>query len=101
MEKPKIKELVLNKIKNKYFVATVLFLAWIFFFDEDSIVSHMQNKQKLRDLQEQKEFYKKQIISDKEKLEDLKSGVAELERFAREQYHMSLPDEDVYIVVED
>ena len=73
-----MKELVLKKVKNKYFVASVLFLAWILFFDEDSIVSHMQNKQKLRDLQEQKEFYKKQIISDKEKLEDLKSGVAEL-----------------------
>lgn len=101
MEKKKIKELNLKKIKNKYFVASVLFLAWILFFDEDSIVSHMQNKRKLRELQEQKEFYKEQIISDKEKLDDLNSGVHDLERFAREQYHMSMPDEDVYIVVED
>jgi cell division protein FtsB len=101
MEKKEIKNIILKKIKNKYFVASVLFLAWILFFDDDSIVSHIQNKRKLRELNEQKEYYKEQIVADKQKLEDLNSGIKELEKFAREQYHMSMPDEDVYIVVED
>jgi len=101
MKKKEIKDIILKKIKNKYFVATVLFLAWILFFDDDSIVSHIQNKRKLRELNEQKEYYKEQIVADKQKLEDLNSGIDELEKFAREQYHMSMPDEDVYIVVED
>ena len=101
MEKKEIKDIILKKLKNKYFVASVLFLAWILFFDDDSIVSHIQNKRKLRELNEQKEYYKEQIVADKQKLEDLNSGIDELEKFAREQYHMSMPDEDVYIVVED
>jgi cell division protein FtsB len=54
----------------------------------------------LHELIEQKEYYKERIASDKQKLEDLKSGVADLERFAREQYFMSKPDEDIFIVVE-
>lgn len=101
MEKKEIKDIILKKLKNKYFVASVLFLAWILFFDDDNIVSHIQNKRKLRELNEQKEYYKEQIVADKQKLEDLNSGIKELEKFAREQYHMSMPDEDVYIVVED
>jgi cell division protein FtsB len=38
---------------------------------------------------------------DKQKLEDLKAGEEKLEKFAREQYFMSKPDEDVFVVVEN
>lgn len=86
---------------NKFVIAFVLFLAWIIFFDENSIVEHTATKQQLHDLEQQKEYYQKQIVSDKQKLEDLSMGKAELEKFAREQYQMSKPDEDVFIVVEE
>ena len=87
-------------MRNKYLFAFILFFAWIIFFDENSIVSHQQNKQRLRELVDQKEYYKERIIADKQKLEDLKSGKEDLEKFAREQYFMSKPDEDVFIVVD-
>ncbi len=88
-------------VANKYLITTILFLAWIVFFDENSIVYHQKQRRQLRELIEQKEYYINQIASDKQKLEDLKSGKEELEKFAREQYHMSKPDEEVFIVVED
>jgi cell division protein FtsB len=100
MEQKGIKKSLMKMMRNKYIVASVLFFAWIVFFDENSIVSHQQNKQRLNELIEQKEYYKERIVADKQKLEDLKSGVADLEKFAREQYFMSKPDEDVFIVVE-
>ncbi len=88
-------------LKNKYFIASILFLAWIVFFDENSFVSHSENKRRLKEFTRQKEYYEELIRSDKQKLEDLSAGEKELERFAREQFFMSKPDEDIYIVVEE
>lgn len=96
----KLKESALKIWRNKYLVATIIFLVWILFFDENSIVSHNRNKKRLKELTEQKETYKEQIKSDKQKLEDLNSGSENLEKFAREQYYMSKPDEDIFIVEE-
>ncbi len=87
-------------LKNKYLIASILFLAWIVFFDENSFVSHAENKRRLRELNRQKDYYQERIVSDKQKLEDLNAGIKELEKFAREQYYMSKADEDLYIVVE-
>jgi len=96
-----IKERITKVLSYKYLVAVVLFLAWIIFFDENSIVAHQKNKRHLKELQQQKEYYKERIKSDRQKLEDLRSGKENLEKFAREQYYMSKPDEDVFIVVEE
>ena len=90
-----------NKVwRNKYLVATILFLVFIIFLDENSIISHNRNKRILKELSEQKATYREQIKADKQKLEDLNSGPENLEKFAREQYYMSRPDEDVFIVEE-
>ncbi len=95
-----IKDGFLKMVRRKYVVALVLFFAWIIFFDENSLVSHQKNRQRLNELTEQKDFYKERIVADKQKLEDLNSGISDLEKFAREQYFMSKPDEDVFIVVD-
>jgi cell division protein FtsB len=87
-------------LRNKYVIASFLFLTWIIFFDENSIISHQKNKRRLYELKQQEEYYRTRIEADKEKLEDLKAGEEKLEKFAREQYYMSKPDEDVFIVVD-
>ena len=92
---------VFKIVGNKFVIATILFLSWIIFFDENSIVAHTESKQQLHDLTKQKEYFNQRIASDKQKLEDLNAGKAELEKFAREQYYMSKPNEDVFIVVEE
>ena len=92
---------VFKIVSNKWLIAVVIFLTWIIFGDENSIVAHIENKQQLQELIQQKEYYKERIVSDKQKLEDLSKGKAELEKFAREQYLMSKPDEDLFIVVEE
>jgi cell division protein FtsB len=101
LNKGNIKERITKVLSYKYLVAIILFLAWIIFFDENSIISHQKNRKKLQELIQQKEYYKERINSDRQKLEDLKSGKENLEKFAREQYYMSKPDEDVFIVVEE
>ena len=91
----------LKSIGNKFVIAFILFAVWIIFFDENSIVSHVKSKRQLNELKQQKEYYQERIVSDRQKLEDLNKGKKELEKFAREQYHMSKPDEDVFIVIEE
>jgi cell division protein DivIC len=90
-----------NLLKNKYFIASILFLTWIVFFDDNSFISHAENKRRLHELNKQKEYYQERIAEDKQKIEDLNAGKNELEKFAREQFLMSKPDEDVYIVIEE
>ena len=92
---------VFKILRNKWIVTSILFLTWIIFFDENSIVSHQKNKRRLYELKQQENYYRERIEVDKQKLEDLKAGEEKLERFAREQYYMSKPDEDVFVVVED
>ncbi len=101
MSKINFNNSVFKILRNKWIVATVLFLTWIVFFDENSIVSHQKNKRRLYELKQQEEYYKEHIEVDKQKLEDLKAGEEKLEKFAREQYYMSKPDEDVFVVVDD
>ncbi|KAF0234043.1 MAG: septum formation [Prolixibacteraceae bacterium] len=100
MNKMKFNSGVFKILRNKYVIASLLFLTWIIFFDENSIVSHQKNKRRLYELKQQEEYYRARIEADKEKLEDLKAGEEKLEKFAREQYYMSKPGEDVFVVVD-
>ena len=100
MEKIKFNSGVFKILRNKYVIASLLFLTWIVFFDENSIVSHQKNKRRLYELKQQEDYYRARIETDKQKLEDLQAGEEKLEKFAREQYFMSKPDEDVFIVVD-
>ena len=101
MRKIKLDSKVFKLLANKWIIATLLFLVWIVFFDENSIVSHQKNKRRLYELKQQEEYYKERIAVDKQKLEDLKEGEEKLEKFAREQYFMSKSDEDVFVVVDN
>ena len=53
----------------------------------------------LKTLKNDKEYYIKKIQSDKSKLYELKTNDHNLEKFAREQYKMKKPDEDLYIIL--
>lgn len=101
MRKDLFKSGTFKILSNKFFIASLVFVVWILFFDENSISRHLKDKRQLNDLILQKAYYKERIDADKEKFEELHKGKAELEKFAREQYYMSNPDEDVFIVVEE
>ncbi len=88
-------------IKNKYFIAFILFVVWIAFFDEHSFVAHKENIGQLKYLKEQQEYYEGKIAADQQKLQELNAGKEELEKYAREQFYMSKPNEDLFIISEE
>jgi cell division protein DivIC len=100
MENKKRESRLVRLLKNKYFIAGMIFLLWILFFDENNLMAHRKNKKRLSALKAQKEYYQEKIESDNQKIEELRSGQENLEKYAREQFLMSKPDEDIFIVVE-
>ncbi len=88
-------------IKNWYFVTGLLFVVWVAFFDENSLVEQYRLSKKLDDLQARETFYKKEIKKTSEEIKGFETDTAILEKFAREKYHMKKDKEEVYIIVRE
>jgi cell division protein FtsB len=101
MERTESGKRIFKLLKNKYFIAGMIFLLWIMFFDENNLLAHRKNKKRLAALKAQSEYYRGKIESDNQKIEELRSGQENLEKYAREQFYMSKPGEDVFIVEEN
>jgi len=88
-----------SSLRNKYILTILIFLLWIFLLDSNNLVTRFEDMRELRTLKSEKEYYTKKIEIDKRKLRELKTDNQNLEKFAREQYHMKKADEDLYIVL--
>ncbi len=86
--------------KNFYFVCGVLFLVWMLFFDSNDLFLQFQRSSKLDQLDAKKEFYLEKINDVEQDRKELLSDDELLEKYARENYLMRKPTEDLYIVVE-
>lgn len=86
--------------KNKYVLTLVGFTVWITFFSQYSLMERVQLAKNLNQLQEELIYYRQQIERDSARLHELTTDDDNLEKFAREQYYMKKPDEDVFVVVE-
>ena len=87
--------------KNKYTLSLILFFSWIFFFDQNNLIDRVSNLQQLHQLEQDKIYYLEKIKEDTERLKELKSNSENLEKFAREQYLMKKPNEDIFIIEKD
>ena len=85
--------------RSFYFLTTVGFLTWMFFFDENDFIRQYQMSKKLSDLEEEKEYYVSKIQEVQKDRHELMSNATLLEKFAREKYLMKKPTEDVFIVM--
>lgn len=88
-------------LKNRYFIAGFLILTWMTFFDQNNFIHRIQKSMQLHDLKEEKAYYKQKIKETKKARDHLMKNNRTLERFAREQYFMKKPNEDLYVIVED
>jgi len=84
-------------ISNKYVLILALFLIWMLFFDTNSFLIHNELNSDIEALEENKEFYKKEIENDKVFIEKMKDS-NEIERYAREKYFLKKEKEDIFII---
>ena len=88
-------------IKNKYLLVSVVFFVWITFFDSNSLIKCSRVVSSINSQEKEKKYYKNEIESIEEKLNELSSNRDSLEKFAREQYKFHKEDEDVYIILNE
>ncbi len=86
-------------LKDKYVLSILVFLVWMTFFDRNDFISQYSYRQELKKLEVDKEYYQQQIEENKKSIHELMSDPANLEKFAREKYHMKKDDEDVFLII--
>ena len=86
-------------LRNKYILTIVIFILWVLLLDSNNLISRYKELKNLKKLKAEKEYYVKRIEEDKRKLYELKTSNRNLEKFAREEYRMKKPDEDLYIIL--
>jgi cell division protein FtsB len=85
--------------RNKYILTIIIFIIWLILFDSNNLISRYKELKELHKLKKDKEYFSKRIETDRKKLHELKTDNDNLEKFAREQYRMKQPDEDLYIIM--
>ncbi len=85
--------------RNKYVLTIVIFIVWVTLLDSNNLIDRYKDMRELHKLKIDREYYIKRIGDDKQKLRELKTNNHNLEKFAREQYRMKKPDEDLYIIL--
>lgn len=85
---------------NKYFLATVVFLAWIFFFDSNDFVSQQAQRKELKQTRAHISWLKEEVTKLNKEYNGMQHDPATLERFAREEYKMKRENEDVYVITD-
>lgn len=83
-------------VLNKYAITLIIFAVIFTFVGDKSIVHIIQRSHKERVLRRQLQQSRQNIVEYERALQNL-SHPDSLERFAREQYHMHAPNEDVYV----
>ena len=80
---------------NKYFVAFLVFIVWLAFFDRHNLIVQYKLSSKVSELEHEISGYA-------DRLKEVEAERALLkewpERFARERYYMHRPDEEVFVI---
>ncbi|HPE83430.1 MAG: septum formation initiator family protein [Aequorivita sp.] len=84
-------------ISNKYVLILILFITWMIFFDTNSYLIHSELDNDINALEENAEFYQKEINQDKSFIKKMEDS-NEMEKFAREKYYLKKENEDIYII---
>jgi len=88
-------------VKNKYFLTVVAFIIWVCFFDKNDLISQFSFRRQLKELEEDKAYYIREIEKNKKDMTELMSDPEHLEKYAREHYLMKKDDEEIFIIMRD
>lgn len=87
----------LKPFKNWFILILVVFAIWMLFFDTNSWLIHHELNTDIEALENEKEYYKREIEKDNKAIKKLSSEEG-LEKFAREEYYMKRESEEIFII---
>ena len=91
---------VFRFISNKYVIVLLVFLVWMFFFDENSFLNHRELDKEIDKLEKDNTYYREQIEGDKTVIDNLNDPDS-LEKYAREEYKMKRENEEIFLIEYD
>ena len=103
-EVPKKKIMDLGVVKfvwNRYFILTLAFGIWMFFFDQNSFFVHRELDKQIKLLEIDQAYFQEHLNNETEKLNQLNNNPAEIERIAREKHFLKKEDEDIFIIQQE
>lgn len=86
---------------NKYLLTLVGFLIWMIFFDSTSFLVINELNGEIKRYEKQLNFYKTEYEKNDKFYRKLMNDKAEKEKYARENYFMKKPNEEIFILVVD
>jgi len=89
---------IIRILRNKYLLTLICFVVWIIFFDRNDFFTQMERRRDLKQIEESKAYYTKEIETNRKFSNDLKSNAAIIEKYAREKYLMKRDNEDLFII---
>ena len=88
---------IFKPFKNIFILILAIFVVWMIFFDANSWFIHHDLNKDVDALENEKEYYKKEIEKDKKAIKKLSTEEG-IEKFAREEYYMKRDSEEIYII---
>ncbi len=90
-----ILDIIPAPFRNKYFIALLLFFAWMIFPDRHDVITQYRLQNTVEKLEKEREFYKAKILEAEQQSRELDRDP---EKIAREKYFMKKRNEDVFII---
>jgi len=89
-----------SKVKriNKYYLTGIIFFVIIFVVGDSTLLRRYQYDKQINDLENEIAKYTEEKKENEQKLQNLKSDNESLERFAREKYLMTKPEEELFVI---
>ena len=88
----------LKVLTNKYVIATLVFVALIFFLDEYNLMVARRVGRQVRELHAEEAALREAIVQVSLNNAAMLSSLDERERYGRENYYMKRADEDIFVI---
>ena len=88
-------------IRNKYLLTIIGLAVWVAFFDKNDLKTQFEFRKNVKQLEEERNYYAKEISGITSDIKELTSNPKTLEKFAREKYLMKRDNEDIFVIVEE
>lgn len=89
---------IFSIVTNKFLLSAVIFGTWMFFFDQNDVISMQQRKKELQQITDNITYLNGEIAKMEKENAEVNSNPQVLEQFAREHYLLKRDNEDVYVM---
>jgi len=83
---------------NKYWITVIVFLAVTFSISDNTFLDGFRYESKIKSLRKEVETLKAENDKKRQQLKALTGDKESLEKFAREQFHMTKANEDIFLI---